>query len=56
MQLLKEQKGKIPHTNADKLLACKHTIYIITALSKYYAFIKRVEHNTFQHVFDMAQS
>jgi len=34
MQLLKKQRGKIPHTNADKLLECKHIIYIITALSK----------------------
>lgn len=25
---LKSKKGKIPHTNADKLLECKHVIYI----------------------------
>lgn len=32
VQLLKEQKGKIPPTNADKLLECKRVIHTITAL------------------------
>lgn len=32
VQLLKEEKGKIPPTNADKLLECKQVIHTITAL------------------------